>query len=120
MAKSCPVLPHAPASFHSTLPRRAVSHLESLWKLETSRRLPKIHGHRAGSAANGQKPTRGVTLVQVEMEYLPEPGSPTAQALGEKVDGDLAAFKRFVESQQKKELLDQTALKENSVNSFSL
>jgi hypothetical protein len=37
------------------------------------------------------------------MECLPETGFPSPEAFGKKVEGDLAAFKQFVESPQKRE-----------------
>lgn len=52
----------------------------------------------------------GTTLIQVQMEYVPEPGSPTAQALAKKVEGDLRSFKRFVEAEQKKKSSQRTSV----------
>jgi uncharacterized membrane protein len=43
---------------------------------------------------------RGTTEVRVMMECLPEAGSPSPEAFEEKVEIDLAAFKKFVESSQ--------------------
>jgi hypothetical protein len=41
---------------------------------------------------------RGTTEVRVMMECMPEAGSPSPEAFGDKVERDLAAFKKFVES----------------------
>jgi uncharacterized membrane protein len=62
-----------------------------------------LSGPKHWGSIHFEPKTHGVTLISVEMEYVPEAGSPTAQSLGEKVEGDLQAFKRFVENQQKKD-----------------
>jgi uncharacterized membrane protein len=73
-----------------------------------------LSGSKHWGSIHFEAQARGVTLINVEMEYVPEAGSPAAQAMEEKVEGDLAAFKRFVENQQKKKPLEQSAFEESN------
>jgi uncharacterized membrane protein len=77
-----------------------------------------LSGPRHWGSIHFEAQARGVTLINVEMDYVPETGSPTAQAVGEKVAGDLGAFKRFVENQQKKEPLEQSAVEESKCSTL--
>jgi uncharacterized membrane protein len=78
-----------------------------------------LSGPKHWGSIRFQAQARGVTLINVEMEYLPEAGSPTAQAFAEKVEGDLGAFKKFVEGQQNREILESTSVHESHASGLA-